>query len=110
MGKEFWIGLLVGLISGWLIEWIIDWIYWRKRYKKMEVFLSESKDNLRKIKGIGPVIEERLNKAGIYTYKKLSKLKSGELEEIVGNAENLANEKDLIKQAKKLSKNKKGKS
>ena len=34
----------------------------------------------------------------------------GELEEIVGNAENLANETDLIKQAKKLSKNKKGKS
>ncbi len=107
MSREFWIGLIAGLITGWLIEWIIDWVYWRKRCAELEARVVKSKDDLQKIKGIGPVIEERLNKAGIYTFKKLSKLESGELEDIVGNAERLADEKDMIKQAKKFAKKKK---
>ena len=107
MSREFFIGLIAGLIIGWLIEWIIDWIYWRKRFAELETRIKKSKDDLQKIKGIGPVIKERLNKAGIYTFKKLSKLESGELEDIVGNAERLADEKDMIRQAKKLAKKEK---
>jgi predicted flap endonuclease-1-like 5' DNA nuclease len=107
MSRELWIGLIAGLIIGWLIEWIIDWMYWRKRFVELEARIIKSKDNLQMIKGVGPVIEERLNKAGVYTFKKLSKLESGELEDIVGNAERLADEKDMIKQARKFSKKKK---
>ena len=107
MSKEFWIGLVVGLICGWVIEWVIDWVYWRKRYIASEKKASKKKDNLKKIKGIGPLIEKRLNQADVYTFKKLSKLASSELEEIVGNAEHLSDEKDMIKQAKKLSKKQK---
>lgn len=109
MNSNFWAGLIVGLIIGWTVEWIIDWLYWRKRYELLENALHFSKDKLQKIKGIGPIIEERLNTAGIFTFKQLSKLEKRQLEHLVGNAENLADEQDLIKQAKKLSKKKKGK-
>lgn len=40
----------------------------------------EEKDNLKKISGIGPFIEEKLNSLGIYTYKQISQFD----EEIVG--------------------------
>jgi predicted flap endonuclease-1-like 5' DNA nuclease len=108
MSREFLIGLMTGLIIGWIIEWIIDWAYWRKRYISLEKKISNKKDDLKKIKGIGPIIEKRLNQAGVFTYKKLSKLDSSDLEAIVGNAERLADEKDMIKQAKKFTKKRKG--
>lgn len=107
MSREFLLGLGLGLIIGWIIEWIIDWTYWRRRYQKFEEHISATKDDLRKIKGIGPVIEERLNHAGILTFKQLSRLTAENLEEIIGNAERLADETDILKQAKKLAKKKK---
>ena len=108
MIKDFWIGLLIGLIVGWVVEWIIDWVYWRKKFGIMESQLEETKDDLKVIKGIGKIIENRLNKAGVYTFKSLSKLDQPAVEKIVGNAKNLSDEEGLIKQAKKLAK-KKGK-
>ena len=61
------------------------------------------KDDLQAIKGIGPVIEKRLNSAGIYTFAALAGLSAAELEDILGNARRLAQEGDLIAQAKKLA-------
>jgi predicted flap endonuclease-1-like 5' DNA nuclease len=65
------------------------------------------KDNLKTIKGIGPAIEKKLNNAGIYTFDALARLRVAELEEILGNARRLAQEGDLIAQAKQLARQRK---
>jgi predicted flap endonuclease-1-like 5' DNA nuclease len=62
-----------------------------------------AKDNLKVIKGIGPIIEKKLNNAGIYTFEALSRLTVEELENILGNARRLVKEGNLIAQAKKLA-------
>ena len=61
-------------------------------------------DDLKMIRGIGPAIEKKLNNAGILTFEALAGLSVEELEHILGNARRLAQESDLIKQAKKLAK------
>ena len=109
MSRELLIGLVIGLIVGWLVEWLIDKYYWRSKMAAVEGILEEKKDDLKKIKGIGPVIEERLNRAGIYTFKQVSKLTHEEIERLIGDAENLEDEKAFIKQAKKLAKKEKKK-
>ena len=103
---------VVGLLIGWLAEWAIDWYYWRGRIgrvadentglreqlaslkrKKNPVRLSaknipiidaDGNDNFQAIKGVGPVFAKRLNDAGVLTFEKLSQMKSGQLEEILG--------------------------
>ena len=103
---------VLGLLIGWLAEWAIDWYYWRGRIgrvadentglreqlaslkrKKNPVRLSaknipiidaDGNDNFQAIKGVGPVFAKRLNDAGILTFEKLSQMKSGQLEEILG--------------------------
>lgn len=104
MSRELLIGFVLGLIVGWLVEWTIDWFYWRKKYLTISKAIEEKKDDLTKIRGIGPVIQERLNRAGIFTFRQVSKLTREEIEHYIGNAENLADEKTFIKQAKKLAK------
>ena len=106
MGKEFWVGLLVGIILGWLLEWVIDWVYLRKKCEAITRQLEAKKDDLKDIKGIGKIIEGRLNSAGIYTFERLAELAQSELEKIVGNAKNLSDEDDLIRRAKKKAKKK----
>ena len=64
---------------------------------------KSEKDDLKVIRGIGPVIEKRLNNAGVYTFEALAGLSVTELENILGNARRLAQEGDLIAQAKKLA-------
>jgi len=109
MSREFWIGLVAGLIIGWVIEWVIDWRYWRKKYKAVTEQLKDKKDDLKDIKGVGKIIEKRLNDAGIFTFKRLSEVAQPEIEKIIGKAQNLSDEVDIIKQAKKIAKKKKGK-
>jgi predicted flap endonuclease-1-like 5' DNA nuclease len=65
---------------------------------------ENKKDDLKAIRGIGPAIEKKLNNAGILTFTALSRLSVTELETILGNARRLAQEGDLISQAKKLAK------
>ncbi|MCD6577470.1 MAG: hypothetical protein J7K66_05605 [Anaerolineaceae bacterium] len=101
MGREFWIGLIVGLIIGWFIEWVIDWFCWRKKYQTVVDQLENKKDDLKEIKGIGKIIEKRLNDAGIFTFKRLSELNQQEIEKIIGKAQNLTDEKSIIVKAKK---------
>ncbi len=106
MSREFWIGLVAGLIIGWLVEWLIDRCYWRKKYQTVADQLEDKKDDLKDIKGVGKIIEKRFNNAGVFTFKRLSELTQQEFEKIIGKAQNLSDEKAIIKQAKKIAKKK----
>jgi len=103
---------VLGLLIGWLAEWAIDWYYWRGRIgrvadentglreqlaslkrkqnpvrlsaKNIPIIDADGNDNFQAIKGVGPVFAKRLNDAGILTFEKLSQMKSGQLEEILG--------------------------
>ena len=67
------------------------------------------KDDLQKIKGIGPNTERTLNLMGIYTYSHLTKLTKREIR-ILKNSlkyfKGRVEKEDWVKQAKKLIKNK----
>jgi len=109
MTSQFWIGLCIGLSVGWIIEWIIDRAYWRNRYRRVEEQLEDTKDKLRDIKGVGKVLEKRLNEAGVFSFEALAAISQEDLEAISGDAKNLADEKNLIKQARKFARKKKKK-
>jgi|SRR5215211_7028369 len=64
---------------------------------------GNQKDDLKVIRGIGPAIEKKLNSAGIYTFEALAQLSVQELEGILGNARRLAQEGNLIEQARQLA-------
>lgn len=120
---------VLGVLVGWLIEWLIDFYYWRRRRSeeveasaRHEAIVSraaalvspEAKtvekpatDNLQVIKGIGPVIEQKLNEAGIYTFEQLGKLTTADLRNILGDViQRLANEESLLEQARELARKK----
>jgi large subunit ribosomal protein L21 len=120
---------ILGLLVGWLIEWVIDYFYWRRRYSEREVVYasqttSESRvapvsavesrpavkaapDDLKIVKGIGPVIERKLNDAGIHTFEQLGSLTVADLRRILGNAiERLSDEEALLQQARDLARRK----
>ena len=121
--------LVLGLLIGWLIEWLIDFFYWRRRYAEREAVYAprttsarmaspvaevESRpavkvipDDLKIIKGIGTVIERKLNGAGVYTFDQLGNLTAADLRRILGNAiERLADEESLLQQARDLARRK----
>jgi predicted flap endonuclease-1-like 5' DNA nuclease len=103
---------VLGLFLGWLAEWAIDWYYWRGQIthitqentslkarvaslearkspvrlssKNIPLTDSDGNDNFQAIKGIGPVFAKRLKDAGILTFEQLSRMKSSQLEEILG--------------------------
>jgi predicted flap endonuclease-1-like 5' DNA nuclease len=120
---------VLGLLIGWLIEWLIDFFYWRRRYGERDrVPASEpasvgrtpsletqpariatpiNPDDLKVIKGVGPVIERKLNEAGIYTFEKLGNLTVAQLRRILGNViERLSDEEALLQQARDLARRK----
>jgi len=124
-----WIIFLFGVLIGWLIEWIIDWIYWRRKADastsssvnaaeldaaqreiailkvELEKCNEDDPDNLEDIKGIGPVIRRKLNENGVFTFVELAALTAEKLEEIVGEEiRRLANEEDLLRQAREFAK------
>jgi large subunit ribosomal protein L21 len=120
---------ILGLLIGWLVEWVIDFFYWRRRYaEKDKVHVSQAAsarrtpsletqpakiaspinpDDLKVIKGIGPVIERKLNEAGIYTFEQLGNLTVAQLRRIVGaSIERLSDEESLLQQARDLARRK----
>jgi predicted flap endonuclease-1-like 5' DNA nuclease len=122
-----WFTFILGLLFGWLIEWLIDYFYWRKRYAEKEVLSVPASirstaslgdvearpaarvvpDDLKVIKGVGTVIERKLNEAGIYTFEQLGNLTAGDLRRILGNTiERLADEESLLQQARDLARRK----
>lgn len=120
---------VLGLLIGWLIEWLIDYFYWRRRYSEKEpVAVAEHAsvrrasstpdvksqtsakivpDDLKVIKGIGTVIERKLNEAGVYTFEQLGNLTPASLRRILGSTvERLADEESLLRQARDLARRK----
>ncbi len=121
-----WFAFILGLLVGWLVEWLIDFFYWRRRrVEKETVYVAQPPvqarvperedieprpvsqavpDDLKIIKGIGPVIERKLNDAGITTFEQLGNLTPDDLQRILGNAiERLADEEALLQQARDLA-------
>ena len=124
---------VLGLLLGWLAEWAIDWYYWRGRIgrvtdentdlkeriaslesRKKPVRLSaknipitdtDGNDNFQAIKGVGPVFAKRLKDAGVVTFEQLSRMKSGQLEEILGTAYKrfFSKQETILAQAKEFA-------
>ncbi|MAZ27847.1 MAG: 50S ribosomal protein L21 [Cytophagaceae bacterium] len=72
--------------------------------------LKADADDLKKINGIGPAFEKKLNEIGIYTYEQISKLKAADKEElsaIDGITREKIESEEWVKQAKALLKEKK---
>lgn len=68
---------------------------------------TTARDDLKKIKGIGPVLEKKLHAAGVTTYQQLSRLTTQELQNILGISKRVVQSADnLISQAKKLAQKK----
>lgn len=112
--------LVLGILIGWLIEWVIDWFYWRRPKPKQAASLPASApvptqkiryktapadaDDLKKIKGIGPVIAKRLNQAGIYKFDQLANLTLDEFEEALGDLlQRFINERAILRHARELA-------
>lgn len=125
---------VLGLLIGWLAEWAIDWAYWRgriqgvtsentnlkeritsleaKKYqraysaKKVPLTDKDGNDNFQAIKGIGPVFAKRLKESGVTTFQQLSKLKSRQLEEILGTLYKrfFSKQETILAQAKEFAK------
>jgi predicted flap endonuclease-1-like 5' DNA nuclease len=65
---------------------------------------SSRKDDLKLIKGVGPKMEEKLNKAGVTTFDQMSRLTATELQAILGISKRVVQNTDnLISQAKKFA-------
>ena len=113
---------VLGLLIGWLIEWLIDYFYWRRRYPQVEAPSGQPAamrvkeelpatpvvaDDLKVIKGIGKVIERKLNDAGVYTFAQLGSLSAADLRRILGaTIERLSDEESLLQQARDLARRK----
>ncbi len=127
-----WMFFFIGVLIGWLIEWIIDWVYWRKRLTEKDVDDSAPQPDtkfdsareeisklkarlalcdeirphqLKRVKGVGPVIKKKLNERGMSTFAELSSITAQDLEEIVGEKiHRLVDEEEIIRHAKELAK------
>lgn len=112
------IALVLGILIGWLIEWVIDWFYWRRPRQDSAASASAptptqriryktqpgDADDLKKIKGIGPVIAKQLNRAGIYKYEQLADLTLDEFEEALGDVlQRFINERAILRNARELA-------
>ena len=127
---------VLGLLIGWLAEWAIDWVYWRGRIqgvtdenttlkeritalearkpprlvsaKNVPLTDADGNDNFLAIKGIGPVFARRLKEAGVRTFDQLSKLKSKQLEEILGTPYKrfFSKQETILAQAKEFARQK----
>jgi molybdopterin-containing oxidoreductase family membrane subunit len=69
---------------------------------------SQTADDLKKIKGIGPQMEQALNQLGIYTFEQVSRMTQREydlLDSITGSFPGRAQRDDWAGQAKRLNEN-----
>ena len=71
------------------------------------VATASDKDDLTAIKGIGPVLQGKLNDSGIFTLKQLSKVTpeiEGQIDEAIGNFPGRLSRADVFNQARELVK------
>lgn len=116
------IALVLGLLIGWLVEWVIDWLYWRRPWEEKNAppaisaavpvptiktrykTAPANADDLKKVRGIGPVIAKQLNGEGIYTFEQLADLTLDELEEALGDLlQRFINERAILRHARELA-------
>lgn len=134
IGAAIVLGILIGWLIEWLIDWIYwrrkrevikasaidtsqevtrvvepagaveNLMEENARLKsRLEQFINVP-DDLKLIKGIGPVIERKLINAGVDSFEKLAKLSSTDLESILGEViQRLSNEKELLAQAREFA-------
>ena len=125
---------VLGLFFGWLAEWAIDWYYWRghilkvaqentglkeriasleakknppaRSSKNIPLTDANGNDNFQAIKGVGPVFAKRLKEAGIVSFEQLSRLKTRQLEEILGTLYKrfFAKQETILAQAREFAK------
>jgi predicted flap endonuclease-1-like 5' DNA nuclease len=68
---------------------------------------ASRKDDLKRIKGIGPVMEKKLNAAGVNTFEQFSRLTAQELQNILGLSKRVVQSTDnLLTQARQLAQKK----
>jgi predicted flap endonuclease-1-like 5' DNA nuclease len=68
---------------------------------------ASAKDDLKVIKGVGPVMEKKLNAAGVNTFEELSRLTTVELQNILGISKRVTQSADnLLTQARKFAQQK----
>ena len=73
--------------------------------KSMGTATEADKQDLKKISGIGPVFEKKLNSIGVFTYEQISKLTGEDMEnlaDIGGLTKNKIESEDWVSQAKTL--------
>ena len=78
----------------------------KKPRQRVTVPPKVQKDDLKRIKGIGPVLEKKLNDLGILTFSQIAALKKEDIERISAQLANFKDRivrDDWIAQAKKLS-------
>ena len=118
---------VLGLLGAWLTDWLIDYVYWRRRYaEKEEPYARQTtsglasvsdgearpavqtgRDDLKIIKGIGTILERKLNDAGIYTFEQLGNLTPADLRRILDDTiEILTDEESLLQQARDFARQK----
>lgn len=69
---------------------------------------ADEQDDLQLIKGIGPQLEKKLNNAGVFTFKQMSRLTTTDLQNILGLSKRVTQNADnLISQARKFTQEKK---
>ncbi len=79
--------------------------------KGLKIAAAKVKDELQVIKGIGPVMEGKLNDFGVYSYEQLGRLTKGDIEtlaETLGSFPDRINRDKWVSQSKKLHKKKYG--
>ena len=87
--------LLVALPISFLIRWLIWWFFCpsNKRTSAVEIEAPRSdsipiqlqKDDFSILKGVGPKTAEAIHSAGIFTFKQLGLMDSGELDRLLKN-------------------------
>jgi predicted flap endonuclease-1-like 5' DNA nuclease len=79
--------------------------------KGLNIAAATVKDDLQVVKGIGPVMEKKLNEFGVYSYEQLGRLKAADIETLattLGSFPDRISRDEWVKQSKKLFKKKYG--
>lgn len=127
-----WTTLLLGIIIGWTLEWLLELFYFRDKRtgggnvgagasgsaaagaagaaagsgsgSGAGVGAGAASNDLKKVSGIGPAFEKRLNAAGISSFADLAAHTADEIEAIIKPEEwQEFDFVDWIRQAKKLA-------
>lgn len=138
LGAGIVLGILIGWLIEWIIDWLYwrrkraavttetietgtevtravepanvveNLMEENARLKsRLEEFINVP-DDLKLIKGIGPVIDRKLRAAGIDSFEKLAELTQIDLESILGDViQRLSDEKELLAQAREFADRKK---